>query len=79
VTPEKELRLVNYPIILMEREDTDHRVELVYHGPEARQQVTIHIFWHSGEFPDFAFAVQGDQVLEAFNHPYAYTDPSLAA
>jgi hypothetical protein len=77
--PEKELRLVNYPITLMEREDTDHRVELVYHGPQARQQVTIHIFWHSGEFPDFAFAVQGDQVLEAFNHPYAYADPSVAA
>jgi hypothetical protein len=73
------LRLVDYPITLMEREDTDHRVELVYHGPEARQPVTIHIFWHSGEFPDFAFAVHGDQVLEAFNHPYAYADPSLAA
>jgi hypothetical protein len=56
---------VKYPVTLMEREDTDHRVELVYHGPEARQQVTINVIWHSGEFPDFAFGVQDDQVLEA--------------
>jgi hypothetical protein len=77
--PEKELRLVDYPVTLMEREDTDHRVELVYHGPEARQKVTIHVYWHSGEFPDFAFAVQDDQVLEAFRHPYAYEYRSVAA
>ena len=29
---------MEYPVTLMEREDTDHRVELVYHGPEARQR-----------------------------------------
>jgi hypothetical protein len=60
-----------YPVTLMEREDTDHRVELVYHGPDAKQKVTVHVHWHSGEFPDFAFGVQDDQVLEAFWHPYA--------
>ena len=32
---------MDYPVTLMEREDSDHRVELVYHGPQARQQVTI--------------------------------------
>jgi len=62
---------VKYPVTLMEREDTDHRVELVYHGPDAKQKVTVHVHWHSGEFPDFAFGVQDDQVLEAFWHPYA--------
>ena len=70
---------MEYPVTLMEREDTDHRVELVYHGPEASQKVTIHVYWHSGEFPDFAFAVQDDQVLEAFRHPYAYEYRSVAA
>jgi len=70
---------VEYPVTLMEREDTDHRVELVYNGPEASQLVTIHVYWHSGEFPDFAFAVQDDQVLEAFRHPYAYEYRSVAA
>ena len=55
---------MEYPVTLMEREDSDHRVELVYHGPQARQQVTIQIYWHSGDFPDFAFAVHGDQALE---------------
>jgi len=39
---------MEYPITLMEREDTDHRVELVYHGPEARHKVTVHVYWHSG-------------------------------
>jgi hypothetical protein len=73
------LRFVEYPVTLMEREDTDHRVELVYHGPEARQQVTIHVYWNSGEFPDFAFGVEGDQVLQAFWHPYAYEHRPLAA
>ena len=52
---------MEYPVTLMEREDTDHRVELVYNGPEARQLVTIHVYWHSGEFPDFAFGVEGEQ------------------
>ena len=70
---------MSYPVTLMEREDTDHRVELVYHGPEARQQVTIHVYWHSGEFPDFAFGVPDDQVLQAFWHPYAYEYRPLAA
>ena len=70
---------MEYPVTLMEREDTDHRVELVYNGPEASQLVTIHVYWHSGEFPDFAFAVQDDQVLEAFRHPYAYEYRSVAA
>jgi hypothetical protein len=79
VTQSKELRLVKYPVTLMEREDTDHRVELVYHGPDAKQQVTIHVYWHSGEFPDFAFAVQDDRVLEAFHHPYAYEYRPVAA
>jgi hypothetical protein len=77
--PAKELRFVEYPVTLMEREDTDHRVELVYHGPEARQQVTIHVYWNSGEFPDFAFGVEDDQVLQAFWHPYAYEHRPLAA
>ena len=67
---------MEYPITLMEREDTDHRVELVYHGPEARQSVTIHVYWHSGEFPDFSFAVHDEKALEAFHHPYSF---SLAA
>jgi hypothetical protein len=73
------LKLVDYPVTLMEREDTDHRVELVYHGPEARQQVTIHVYWYSGEFPDFAFGVQGDQALEAFHHPHWFGTRELAA
>jgi hypothetical protein len=79
VTPAKELRHVEYPVTLMEREDTDHRVELVYNGPEARQKVTIHVSWRSGEFPDFAFGVQDDQAVEAFHHPYGHTAGSLAA
>ena len=57
---------MEYPVTLMEREDTDHRVELVYNGPQARQLVTIHVYWHSGDFPDFAFGVEGEQALEAF-------------
>ena len=67
---------MEYPVTLMEREDTDHRVELVYNGPEARQKVTIHVSWRSGEFPDFAFGVQDDQAVEAFHHPYAHTRPA---
>jgi len=39
--------------------------------------VTIHVFWHSGEFPDFAFAVHDDNVLDAFHHPHVHQ--SLAA
>ena len=70
---------MEYPITLMEREDTDHRVELVYHGPDVRQQVTIHVRWHSGEFQDFAFAVHGDSVMEAFNHPHWYSAHARAA
>jgi hypothetical protein len=70
---------VHYPVTLMEREDTHHRVELVYHGPEARQKVTVHVYWHSGEFPDFAFAVQDDKALEAFHHPYGYEPHPIAA
>ena len=70
---------MKYPITLMEREDTDHRVELVYHGPEARQPVTIHVRWHLGNFPDFAFAVRDDQALEAFHHPHWYAQRALAA
>ena len=70
---------MQYPITLMEREDTDHRVELVYHGPEARQQVTINVSWHSGEFQDFSFAVHGDRVLDAFHHPHWYSAHSQAA
>jgi hypothetical protein len=62
--------VVEYPITLMEREDNDHRVELVYHGPDARRQVTVHVYWYSGEFPDFSFAVHDDKALEAFHHPY---------
>jgi hypothetical protein len=54
-------------------------VELVYNGPEARQKVTIHVSWRSGEFPDFAFGVQDDQAVEAFHHPYGHTAGSLAA
>ena len=77
--PEKELSFVDYPVILMEREDTDHRVELVYHGPEARQKVTIHVYWHSGEFPDFAFVVHGEQALEAFHHPHWFSSRELVA
>jgi hypothetical protein len=79
VTQSKELRLVEYPVTLMEREDADHRVELVYNGPEARQAVTIHVYWHSGDFPDFAFGVEGDQAVEAFHHPYDFAAGSLAA
>jgi hypothetical protein len=67
---------MDYPITLMERDDADHRVELVYHGPDATQPVTIHVYWHSGDFPDFAFAVEADRVLDAFHHPHAF---SLAA
>ena len=70
---------MEYPITLMEREDTDHRVELVYHGPDARQQVTINVCWHSGEFQDFSFAVRGDRVLDAFEHPHWYGQRALAA
>jgi hypothetical protein len=79
VTPEKELRLVDYPVTLMEREDVDHRVELVYHGPQARQQVTVEIYWHSGDFPDFAFAVHGEQALDAFRHPHFFSARELVA
>jgi hypothetical protein len=71
--------VVEYPITLMERKDIDHRVELVYHGPDARQQVTIHVRWYSGEFQDFAFAVHGDRVLDAFNHPHWYSAHAQAA
>ena len=67
---------MQYPITLMEREDNEHRVELVYHGPDARQPVTVNVCWHSGEFPDFSFAVHDDKALEAFHHPYTF---SLAA
>ena len=70
---------MEYPVTLMEREDADHRVELVYNGPEARQPVTIHVYWHSGDFPDFAFGVEGDQAVEAFHHPYVFAAGSLAA
>ena len=70
---------MEYPVTLMEREDADHRVELVYNGPEARQAVTIHVYWHSGDFPDFAFGVAGDQAVEAFHHPYVFGAGSLAA
>ena len=69
---------MEYPVTLMERENADHRVELVYNGPEARQRVTIHVYWHSGEFPDFAFGVEGDQAVEAFHHPYGYGYSPLA-
>jgi hypothetical protein len=71
--------LVEYPITLMEREDVDHRVELVYNGPDAPQQVTIHVYWHSGEYQDFSFAVHGDRVLDAFHHPHWYGHGALAA
>jgi hypothetical protein len=64
---------MEYPITLLEREDTDHRVELVYHGPTARQQVSIRVCWHNGEFPDFAFAVHEADAMEAFHHPHAFT------
>jgi hypothetical protein len=70
VTQSKELRLVEYPVTLMEREDADHRVELVYNGPKARQAITIHVYWHSGEC---------DQAIEAFHHPYVFEHPLLAA
>jgi hypothetical protein len=70
---------MEYPIVLMERDDTDHRIELVYNGPEAVQPVTIHVRWHSGDFPDFAFAVRGDQALDAFHHPHWYSAHALAA
>lgn len=63
---------MSYPITLMERDDTDHRVELVYHGPAARQKVTVNVHWHAGDFPDFSFAVQDDRALDAFNHPHVY-------
>jgi hypothetical protein len=78
VTQSKEVRLVQYPVTLMEREDADHRVELVYNGPEARQAITIHVRWHSGDFPDFAFGVEDDRAIEAFHHPYVF-EPVLAA
>jgi hypothetical protein len=71
--------VVEYPVTLMERENIDHRVELVYHGPEARQQVTVHVYWHSGDFPDFAFAVRDDEALEVFHHPHSYSGNVLAA
>lgn len=70
---------MQYPLTLMEREDTEHRVEMVYHGPEARQKLTIHVHWLSGEFEDFAFAVQDEYVVDAFNHPHWYRDTALAA
>jgi len=38
--------------------------------------VTINVRWHSGEFPDFSFAVHDEKALEAFHHPYSF---SLAA
>lgn len=60
---------MDYPITLMERDDAEHRVELVYHGPDAPQKVTIHVYWHSGDFPDIAFAVHDENALDAFNHP----------
>lgn len=63
---------VTYPITLMERDDSDHRVELVYHGPAAKQKVTVHVHWYSGEFPDFAFGVQDERALDAFHHPHYY-------
>jgi hypothetical protein len=70
---------VEYPIALMEREDVNHRVELVYHGPDARYELTIHVYWHSGEFPDFSFAVHGERVLDAFEHPHIFSlDPLVA-
>jgi hypothetical protein len=71
--------VVEYPVTLMERENIDHRVELVYHGPEARQQVTVHVYWHSGDFPDFAFAVRDDRAMDAFHHPHWYSANALAA
>ena len=70
---------MEYPVTLMEREDIDHRIERVYHGPEARQQVTVTVSWHSGDFPDFAFAVRDDQALDAFRHPHWYSAHALAA
>jgi hypothetical protein len=70
---------MQYPITLMERENTDHRIELVYNGPDARQPVTIHVYWHSGDFPDFAFAVRDDEALDAFHHPHSYSARALAA
>jgi hypothetical protein len=80
VTPfAEEVSHVKYPMTLMEREDPDHRVELVYHGPDAAQQVTIHVYWHTGEFQDFSFAVHGESVLDAFNHPHFYRELALVA
>jgi len=48
-------------------------------GDPARQQLTIHVYWHSGEFPDFAFAVHGDEALNAFHHPDWFSARELAA
>ena len=70
---------MEYPITLMDREDTDHRIELVYHGPEARQKVSICVRWHNGEFPDFSFAVADDDALEAFYHPHVSWQRAFAA
>jgi len=70
---------VKYPITLMERDDVDHRIELVYHGPEARQPVTVAVRWHTGQFQDFSFAVREDQALHAFHHPHWYSARVLAA
>ena len=70
---------MKYPITLMERDDLDHRVELVYHGPDARQQVTVAVRWHAGDFQDFSFAVCDDQALDAFHHPHWYSAHSQAA
>ena len=79
LTQPKEVSVVEYPVTLMERENIDHRVELVYYGPESRQPVAIHVYWHSGDFPDFAFAVREDQALDAFHHPHWYSAQALAA
>lgn len=70
---------MEYPVTLMERDDIDHRVELVYHGPAVWPRVSIRIVWHNGEFPDFAFAVRSADVLDAFRHPHAYSARSPVA
>ena len=70
---------MDFPVTLMEREDTERRVELLYHGADAQPKLTVSVRGHSGGLDDFTIATQDQYVVDAFNHPEWYRRHALAA
>ena len=75
----EKVRPVRYPVKLMEREDAEQRVELLYHGADAVPKLTVTVHWRSGELEDYTIAAQDQYVVDAFNHPDWYRRYALAA